>query len=228
MGSVVMGGMARQGATRAVRRMMGAINSRAASPTIADRGRDRVAQERATRVTGVRVFRQSPAPGSFPRTAPVNGQPGELSAGTDRRMLGPGDTFDGSGSAGRGARAARGEAPSNGRVGALQALSSGRSKVGVRSSGRVSSVAAQTRADSGRAAGGSDARKDRHLRKSATPAAPGSYEPRSQAHAASLRDGPSKQRRTRPGAPAPRFRRSYRDYSSVTKDGVTVLVPGRR
>lgn len=245
-GSLVMGGMARQGATRAVRRMMGALSSRAASPTVTDRTRERSSSsEQPARVSTVRVFRQSPVTGSSSTALPAGRQVKELSRTTDRHSIEQGIGSVGAGAgAGQGrSTGGRGEPSPNGvtRAQSARAQSArpptlGQRLTEVASSGRSKTQTGQpvvvgtTTSKKAATAGGTSASGSnaRGRRLAATPTAPVRYEPRSYSYSASLRDGPPKQQRTRRSGSAPGVRRNFRDYSSVTKDGVTVLVPGRR
>jgi hypothetical protein len=79
---------------------------------------------------------------------------------------------------------------------------------------------------SSRSSASADSSKARHSKRIVTEAAGSRYEPRAHANSASLRDGPPKSPRERRRAPSSQQRR-FREYSSVTKDGVTVLVPSR-
>lgn len=235
MGSVVVGGMARQGAMRAVRRMVGALSSRAASPAVADRSRDRAAsKEGATRVTGVRVYRQAPIQASLARAGSASAHPSDLSPGADRRMIEAGAAANGS-SRGttRMSAGGRGESSSNGGTRDRQALpmtratvSSNGSKAEGRRAGTLTSGALQ--APSGGAAKSSDRKARRGRQAASTAPANRRYESRVHAYSASLRDGPPKQHRPRRSSSASATPRKFREYSSVTKDGITVLVPSRR
>lgn len=74
-----------------------------------------------------------------------------------------------------------------------------------------------------------DSRKGRHVRQSGNAQdVAARYEPRGHTYSASLRDGPPKLHRDRRRSSPSSSQRRFRDYSSVTKDGVTVLVPTRR
>jgi hypothetical protein len=226
-GSLVMGGMARRGAMTAVRRIMGAVGSRAASPLIGDRSRERTSPDAGgtQRATAVRVFRQAPAPGSA-------GQ--ELTQGSGRRSIEGGTASGGPTAAGRRtgvlerARIAQNgvptrtmPAPAGGGGGALVgSKSDARPSLSVNGSGVASPLSPA------RTAIAADASKGRHSRRVLSEAAGSRYEPRAHTHSASLRDGPPKAPRERRRSPSAQQRR-FREYSSVTKDGVTVLVPSR-
>jgi hypothetical protein len=237
MGSVVVGGMARQGAMRAVRRMVGALSSRAASPAVADRSRDKAASEQtATRVTGVRVYRQAPIRASLARAGSASAHTSDLSPGADRRMIGAGAAPNGS-SPGTTRMGAGGlaESSTNGRTRNGQASSMTRATVsssGSKEEGRrgatLTTGALQAPSGVAPSASSSD-RKARNGRRAASTApANGRYEPRVHAYSASLRDGPPKQHRPRRSSSASAAPRRFREYSSVTKDGITVLVPSRK
>ncbi len=231
-GSLMMGGMARRGAMKAVRRIMGAVGSRAASPVVGDRSSRETGgpgQAETQRVTSVRVFRQAPTPGGG---AQVDGA--EL-AGGKRRSLEPGTGADRSSSGRRQggvlerARAAQSAStPAGGAALAATAskVESTRSKgdarraLSVNAAGVASPVAASKSTSSG------DTAKARHSKRVVAEPAGSRYEPRAYTHSASLRDGPPKAPRERRRSPASQQRR-FRDYSAITKDGVTVLVPSR-
>jgi hypothetical protein len=233
-GSLMMGGMARRGAMSAVRRIMGAVGSRAASPLVGDRGRERTGsgESETQRATSVRVFRQAPTPGA--------GSPGdgaELGGGS-RRSLEPGSTADRSTSNRRQggvlerARMAHGAGGAGGGTATLGAKiasgdpSTARSKTDARRTLSVSAAGVATPVASGKTNASADSAKARHSKRVIAEPAGSRYEPRQHTHSASLRDGPPKAPRERRRSPASQQRR-FRDYTSVTKDGVTVLVPGR-
>lgn len=231
-GSLVMGGAARRGAMSAVRRIMGAVGSRAASPVVSDRARGRSASPEAAtlRATSVRVFRQAPTPGS----GSAGGQVGpELAGRHDRRGIeaGPGGSASGArrGTALERARMAQNVNPRSATGGSVSAGSGG-GLVGSKSDARrtltVNAAGVATPVSSSRAGSSSEGSRGRHSKRVASEAAGSRYEPRAQSHSASLRDGPPKASRDRRRAPS--SQRRFRDYSSVTKDGVTVLVPSRR
>jgi len=237
MGSMVMGGMARRGAMSAVRRLMGAVGSRAASPSITERGREKAnPQERAERVASSRVFRQSPPAGSYASVA-GNRPAHELPIGPDRRAIEGVAASNGSSPGGRLAGLGRrGDGSPNGQGRNIQALQVARvlgaadgSKRGKKRSVPVNGHTSAAMVGE-TAARGSSARSVRHARSGAqAQVAARGLEPRAHTHSASLRDGPPKghRERRRPSAPSGSQRR-FREYSSVTKDGVTVLVPNRR
>ena len=81
---------------------------------------------------------------------------------------------------------------------------------------------------SAKAGGGSEASKGRHSQRVVAEPAGSRFEPGCTAHSASLRDGPPKVLRGSGVAPhRSGGTRRFREYSSVTKDGVTVMVPNR-
>lgn len=236
-GSLVMGGLARRGAMTAVRRLMGAVGSRAASPTVGDRaaGRGGARDASVERASSVRVFRQAPAlgavrgPAALARQRPAH----ELGAGHERRAIEAGASPSGAG-VGR-ADAQSGMAKDRAQY--VQAAASGGSSsgsrraagrktisVGYSSGGGVTSSSAAPSSGTG---GGTDSKRGRHARDNRPAQTGGRFEPRVHAHSASLRDGPPKVMRER-RRPAPGAARRFREYSSVTKDGVTVMVPKRR
>ena len=238
-GSMVMGGMARRGAMRAVRRIMGAVGSRAASPLLGERNRERMGSPRAPmeHATSVRVFRQAPAVGATTRAYPVGGAVSQLGSSSKRRGFEAGAPTNGSAPPGRRAGALEraglatsGQARTRSKVAIPQASMSigsntdARRTLSVNASGVASPMG--TKGKSG--AVGADSRGVRRSRLTSTgESAVSRYAPRAHSHSASLRDGPPKAPRERRRAPSAQQRR-FRDYSSVTKDGVTVLVPSRR
>lgn len=238
-GSMVMGGMARRGAMRAVRRIMGAVGSRAASPLLGERNRERMGSPRAPmeHATSVRVFRQAPAVGATTRAYPVGGAVSQLGSSSKRRGFEAGAPTNGSAPPGRRAGALEraglatsGQARTRSKVAIPQASMSigsntdARRTLSVNASGVASPMG--TKGKSG--AVGADSRGVRRSRLTSTgESAVSRYAPRAHSHSASLRDGPPKAPRERRRSPSAQQRR-FRDYSSVTKDGVTVLVPSRR
>ena len=220
----------------AVRRIMGAVGSRAASPVIGDRARERSASPEAAtlRATSVRVFRQAPSPGSG--AAGTQSGP-ELAGRSDRRSIeagsGTGGPAAGSrrGTALERARMAQNVNPRSAMPGSAGGGSASGSPIGSKSDSRrtltVNAAGVATPVGSAKASSGSEASKGRHSKRVVAESAGSRYEPRAQSHSASLRDGPPKtpreRRRTQSGQ-----QRRFREYSSVKKDGVTVLVPNRR
>jgi len=231
-GSLVMGGAARRGTMRAVRRIMGAVGSRAASPVVGDRARDKAASPEAAtlRATSVRIFRQAPAPGG---RSPASRASSELAGGSERRSIEAGPGTAGSPSSVRRSsvleRARMAQHASQRAVIPTSAGSGSGSPVGSKSDSRrtlsVNAAGVASPMSTGRSKATADSSKARHNKRVVTEAAGGRYEPRSYAHSASLRDGPPKAPRERRRAPS--SQRRFREYSSVTKDGVTVLVPSR-
>ncbi|MFC0622897.1 hypothetical protein [Kribbella deserti] len=245
VGSMVMGGVARRGAMSAVRRIMGAVGSRAASPTIGpDRRHERSdAAGQAERVSSVRVYRQSPAPGGG-RIIGAGRPAHELGTGSDKRAI---ESSAGAGSGAPGLRrlgggvkdgSGNGQAPrsiSLGAVGSVGATGKGgfgrergaaaRGVIAQPASGGAASV---SKSGSAASVSKKEAQKGRHVRQSSgAQDVAARYEPRGHTYSASLRDGPPKLHRDRRRSSQSSQRR-FRDYSSVTKDGVTVLVPTRR
>ncbi|WBQ02907.1 type IV secretion system protein [Kribbella sp. CA-293567] len=238
-GSLLMGGLARRGATGAVRRLMGAVGSRAASPTVGERvtGKGGAREASVEKATSVRIFRQAPAlAGARARTA-VSAQQRpahEVSAGHDRRAIEASGSPKAAGSVGRAdAQSAKAkERAQYVQAAAAGASSGGESRgasrrktisVGYNPGGGVTSSAA---APSASTAGSAEAKRPRHARDTPQPQAGGRFEPRVHTHSASLREGPPKARERR--RPAAGGTRRFREYSKVTKDGVTVMVPTRR
>lgn len=234
-GSLLVGGMARRGAVSAMRRIIGAVGARGATPSVPERSRSRSATQEDTgtqRVASVRVFRQAPGHGS------PGLQPGaEVGGGQRRQALPAGGSSDGRSSSTmqKGAVADRSplaHAPSARTLGGLRQ----REQDGKRAAGRALSVNAAgvvtslpkstSNAGSSRSKAGAETSLGRHSRAVPVEAAGSRYESRTYTHSASLRDGPPKGLRERRRLPATK-QRKFREYSSVTKDGVTVLVPSR-
>jgi len=235
-GSIMLGGLARRGAMGAARRIMGALSSRGAAPAPAERSRDRLrpTEGGTQRVSSVRVYRQAPAVGSLTRAGSAS-SPYELTAGSERRRADGTPTPGGVGPGGQhaageggGVRAAGASGPSK----STSALNLARSRAQSKGEGRrtISVTAANVvpASGSGTSRGASaEAQKARHSRRPApAPVSETRYEPRVHTHSASLREGPPKGRQRR-RAPAQQQRR-FREYSAITKDGVTVHVPTRR
>ncbi|GAA1687111.1 hypothetical protein GCM10009745_34820 [Kribbella yunnanensis] len=229
-GSIMLGGMARRGATTAIRRLAGALGSRGAAPAPAERTRDRSRETDASpqRVSSVRIYRQAPVVGSLGRGGASS--PFELTAGSERRPDAS-QSAGGSASGGQGAggRLAANAAPSSS-TSALN-LARARSQANTENRRTISVSAAgvaTTGASGGSSRSSAEAPKARHSRRPASaPASESRFEPRNHSQSASLREGPPKAQRVRRKS-TPAQQRSFRDYSAVTKDGVTVHVPTRR
>ncbi|WP_405065584.1 hypothetical protein OG558_27280 [Kribbella sp. NBC_01510] len=234
-GSIMLGGMARRGAMGAVKKFMGALSSRGAAPAPTERNRDRTrtADSSPQRVSSVRVYRQAPVVGSLGR-ASTGSSPYELTTGAERRRADATSTPGGPGpggqpAAGDGGRVAASASPSRG----TSALNLARARMQSKGEGSrtISVTAAGVAAAGGHAAAKAsrgEASKARHPRRPIpAPANEIRYEPRIHTHSASLREGPPKGQRSRRKAPTSQQRR-FREYSAVTKDGVTVHVPTRR
>ncbi|GAA0604589.1 hypothetical protein HPO96_02925 [Kribbella sandramycini] len=228
-GSIMLGGMARRGATTAIRRLAGMLGSRGTSPQPAERTRDRRsgAESAPQRVSSVRVYRQAPVVGSLGRGS--GSSPYELTSGAGRRGDGTaGGGQDGPGAGGRLAAAAAPGAPTSALNLARsrnQNKSEGRRTISVTTAGVASTGAASS---SGGSRSSADAPKARHSRRSVSaPASESRFEPRIHSSSASLREGPPKAQRVRRKSPGSQ-QRTFREYSAVTKDGVTVHVPTRR
>ena len=243
-GSIMLGNLARRGATGAVQRLMNAVSNRGAAPTPSERTRERSNQpgSNTQRVTAVRVFRQAPTVGSLGRSA-QGSSPYELTTGpaaqrnsetpTATAAAGPG----GSGSGAIAAEGGRSRSSSGGRTSSGLSLSRARaqsrgegrrtmsigttSAVVSSSGGSTASIASKTRGKS------TETQRPRHSKRvQASPVSEPRYEPRAYVQSASLREGPPKgPSRRRSTAPT---QRRFREYSQVTKDGVTVHVPRRR
>ncbi|NEA33435.1 type IV secretion system protein [Streptomyces sp. SID13031] len=238
-GSLLMGGLARRGATSAVRRLMGAVGSRAASPTIGERvaGKGGAREASVERVASVRIFRQAPVLGGARGAAGSPQRPAqELAAGNDRRAIEAAGSSKGAGSIGRAdAQSTRAkdqaqyvQAAASGPNQGGDGRGSSRRKtisVGYSSGGGVTSSAVAPTTSSGGSP--AESKRPRHARDTPQPQGGSRFEPRVNAHSASLRDGPPKVARER-RRPAPGGTRRFREYSKVTKDGVTVMVPTRR
>jgi hypothetical protein len=244
VGSIMLGGLARRGAMSAVKRVMGALSSRGAAPAPApserSRDRTRTSESGSQRVSSVRVYRQAPPLVSSLSRGPATSSPNELTTGPERRRVdGAGGSPGGGGAGGQhaataGVGGAAGLAAAAGSTRSASALNLARARsqskdgdkrrtITVTSAG----VAGPTQSSSGGARG--ESQKARHSRRPIPmPSNDVRYEPRAHTHSASLREGPPKGQRVRrrqaPASQPPRFR----DYSPVTKDGVTVHVPTRR
>ena len=234
-GSIMLGGMARRGAMGAVRKIMGALSSRGAAPAPAERGRDRTRTQ--TRVRS--RCRLCVCTARLPLSALWAERPRGVRRTSSRlvqngaaqmRPRRPGGTGPGGQpAAGDGGRVAASASPSRG----TSALNLARARTQSKGEGRrtISVTAAGVAAAGGRAAAKAsrgEAAKARHSRRPIpAPANEIRYEPRIHTHSASLREGPPKGQRIRRKAPTSQQRR-FREYSAVTKDGVTVHVPTRR
>ena len=243
-GSIMLGGLARRGAMSAVRRVMGALGSRGAAPAPAERSRDRIrtTEPASQRVSSVRVYRQAPVVGSLARGS-AGSSPHELTSGTGGRRMDAAGSPSGAGPGGQHAAAAAAAGGAAGRLAAAAnptRTTSGLNLARARSQSKdadkrptitvtSAGVAAQTNSSSGGARrAGSEAQKARHSRRPIpAPSNDVRYEPRVHTHSASLREGPPKGQRARRKSATSQARR-FREYSAVTKDGVTVHVPTRR
>ncbi|MFD7158025.1 hypothetical protein ACFV9C_25725 [Kribbella sp. NPDC059898] len=237
-GSILLGGLARRGAMGAFKRVVGSLASRGVAPSMTERRGGRLSGDTTTpqHVPSMRVYRQAPAHTALGRSA-VGSSPYELAAGPgSRRTDGSGNIPGGQpGGSPGGASTAAGTGGSrvapNGRP-SQSALNFARSREQSKDSDRrrtisVTSAGVAAPAPAG-SRGAADAPKARHSRRPIpVPTNDVRYEPRAHTHSASLREGPPKGQRTR-RKPVPSPARRYRDYSTVTKDGVTVHVPTRR
>jgi hypothetical protein len=235
-GSIMLGGLARRGAMGAISRITNALTSRGASPTPADRSKDRLSPTEASsqRVTSVRVYRQAPAVGALSKPSAAS-SPYELTTGGERRRSAGSSGPGGGGPAGQNAAGETGRSEgstSPGRATAAMNLSRAyaQSKDGGRRTISVSAPIAPaggSTASSSRGAS-ADAQKARHSRRpQSSSLSETRYEPRLHTPSASLRDGPPKGPRSPRRSPSQQQRR-FREYSAITKDGVTVHVPTRR
>jgi hypothetical protein len=241
-GSLLMGGLARRGAMTAVRRLMGAVGSRAASPNMGERlaGKGGSSEPSAERASSVRVFRQAPAIGSGAAGSALGRQQPahELAGSQDRRAIGSAASPTGSGPGGR-KEGLLGRLRDQPRVAQTAAISAAPVPGDASQSGRRRAISVGLASTSGPTASGgstsggasstpSDTRRAKHAREAKpAPASSSRFEPRVHSHSASLRDGPPKTVRER-RRPAAGGQRRFREYSTVTKDGVTVMVPTRR
>jgi hypothetical protein len=235
-GSVMLGGLARKGAMGAVRRIMGAMSSRGAAPALADRARERLGTTEAgsQRVTSVRVYRQAPAASSLTRGT-AGGSPYELAAGTGSRRGEGSGASGGGGSGGSTAAFQTRTGSASSQSGTVSGPSLARAKANSRSepARTIAVSAANVAPTSGsvlsppRTSSNNGAVGRHPRRQPPADVSDARYEPRPQAHSASLRDGPPKGQRSR-RRPTAQQQRRFREYSSVTKDGVTMFVPTRR
>ncbi|MEV5963596.1 hypothetical protein AB0L70_17635 [Kribbella sp. NPDC051952] len=241
-GSILLGGLARRGAMGAFKRIVGAVGSRNAAPALTERrDRFRTGEAGSQRVSSVRVYRQAPAHNSLTRGSTAS-SPYELTTGAERRRAdAPGTPGSGTGPAGQ--AAASGAGAAGGRLAAnaaptrtssalnlararTQSKSEGRRTISVTTAG-VASTGGSSSTSSSKGVS-AEAQKARHSRRPIpTPTNEVRYEPRIHTHSASLREGPPKGQRARRKSPSSQQRR-FREYSAVTKDGVTVHVPTRR
>jgi hypothetical protein len=237
-GSLLVGGMARRGAVSAMRRIIGAVGARGATPSVPERSRSRTASQEGAdtqRVASVRVFRQAPGHGS-PGMQPA----GDLAGGQRRQALLAGGSLDGRSSSamqkgGAAERSRLAHAPSARTLGGLRQREQdgkreSRQALSVNAAGVATPLLTTNPGSAGlsrsTAKSGSESARGRHSRTVPVEAAGSRYESRTYTHSASLRDGPPKGPRERRRLPATK-QRKFREYSSVTKDGVTVLVPSR-
>ncbi|MEU4393246.1 hypothetical protein [Kribbella sp. NPDC023855] len=245
-GSIMLGNLARRGATGAMQRLVNAIGGRGASPAPSERSRERATQPGASsqRVTAVRVFRQAPAAGSLGRATPGRSTY-ELTTGAERKRTESVGTSAATGTGGGAAPASSetGRPTGTGTTRNSPALSLSRARSQGRGDSRRTlsvstgaAVVSSAGASSGTGPGSgsrqaraksAEAKSARHSKRIQAPAvSEPRYEPRAYVQSASLREGPPKAP-TRRRSTAPTQRR-FREYSKVTKDGVTVHVPRRR
>ena len=235
-GSILLGGLARKGAMGAARKMLGAVGSRNAAPAIAERASGRLAQADSgqQRATSVRVYRQAPVVGSL-ASGSRGGSPYELTTGAERRKtegatrpggFGPGgqhaagETDRTDATAGSKNRSALNLAKLRG-----QSNDSGRRTISVTTTGSAAVSGPTSSSSRGTSA---EPKRARHSRRPhPSPVSETRYDPRAYTHSASLREGPPKAKRASRKSPAHQQRR-FREYSAITKDGVTVHVPTRR
>ncbi|WP_329475480.1 type IV secretion system protein [Kribbella sp. NBC_01484] len=236
-GSILLGGLARNAAVGAFRRLAGALGGRSAAPALTER-RERInggGEVGPQRVSSVRVYRQAPSFNALPRGGAARSAH-ELTTGAERRRAdataapGGGTGPGGQPAAGDGGRVAASASPSRG-TSALNLARARTQSKGGEGSRTISVTAAGVAAAGGHAAAKAsrgEASKARYSRRPIqAPANEIRYEPRIHTHSASLREGPPKGQRSRRKAPTSQQRR-FREYSAVTKDGVTVHVPTRR
>jgi hypothetical protein len=243
-GSIMLGGLARRGAMSAVRRVMGALGSRGAAPAPAERSRDRIRSSEPTtqRVSSVRVYRQAPVAGSVSGAA-AGSSPYQITTGAERRRADGSAGTPGAGGPGGQPAAAAAAAGVGGRLAdavgpsrSSSALNLARARSQSKDADKrrtITVTSAGVAAASGRSGrsprgGSAEARRARESRRPIpTPTNEVRYEPRIHTPSASLREGPPKGQRTRRKA-TPSQQRRFREYSAVTKDGVTMHVPTRR
>jgi len=232
-----MGGLARQGALRLMNRIVGGLRSRQAAPEAqparlrrpahSEPGDTSPAQRRSYRQlpaagvtaagvlqTGGRAaFRELPSGGASALPPTSAGQPIGAGLGGGRRAT----------------TQSRASLPHNGVPRAIPgtSLPGARTPVGSMPQKRrapgVTVSAVTTGGSAAKRAGRSGARSraaDMH-------SSSHRYDPRQHVYSASLRDGPPKISRER-RRPTSAQQRRFRDYSTVTRDGVTVLVPNRK
>ncbi|MEU4290997.1 hypothetical protein AB0E63_22460 [Kribbella sp. NPDC026596] len=236
-GSIMLGGLARRGAMSAVRRIAGALTSRGAAPTPSERGRDRTRQADPSpqRVSSVRVYRQAPVVGSLGRGSSAS-SPYELTTGAERRKADAATPGGGSGPGGQSGPGVGGNLAANASPArSASALNLARARAQSKGDGRrtisvTTAGVAATGGTSGKSsrAASAESQRARHSRRPIpAPANEVRYEPRIHTHSASLREGPPKGQRSRRKPPTSQQRR-FREYTAVTKDGVTMHVPTRR
>ncbi|TDD43381.1 hypothetical protein E1263_41695 [Kribbella antibiotica] len=222
-GSIMLGGLARRGAMGALKRLTGSLTSRNAAPALTERRGGRTGSEDSEpqRVSAVRVFRQAPVAGTLGRAGAAGGSLRELTAGSDRRKADSASAGSGpGGQGGTNAASPRGTSAANLSRARAQATTEGNRTVSVATAGGVAGPASGGRVST-------ESQKARHSRRPASPPANESrFEPRAHSQSASLREGPPKAQRSRRGS-GPSSQRRFREYSAVTKDGVTLHVPRR-
>jgi hypothetical protein len=189
------------------------------------------------------VYRQAPVVGSLARGS-AGGSAHELTSGAGgRRMEGAAGSPNGAGPGGQHAAAAGAAGGAAGRLAAAAnptCTTSGLNLARARSQSKdadrrptitVTSAGVaspSSSSSSGARRAGTEAQKARHSRRPVpAPSNDVRYEPRAHTHSASLREGPPKGQRVRRKSSTSQPRR-FREYSAVTKDGVTVHVPTRR
>jgi hypothetical protein len=223
----------------AFKRMIGAVGSRSAAPAMTERKANRSSSPDTSpqHVTSVRVYRQAPAFNSLTRgSAPSS--PYELTSGAERRRADGPSTQGGRGgpagqhAAGAGGRLAAAASPTRNtsalnlaRARSRSGGGDGRRTISVSTAGVVPAGGSSSSGSRGTSA------ETKKIRQSRRPQPSSSndvrYEPRIHTHSASLREGPPKGQRARRKSPSQQQRR-FREYSAVTKDGVTLHVPTRR
>ncbi|MDX6240285.1 MAG: hypothetical protein QOG10_5105 [Kribbellaceae bacterium] len=228
VGSMMMGSFARRGAVQAVRRVMTAIRSRGATPTVGERqnerGRSTGGDDVSGRAGASRIYRTMPTgvssrsprtEGEAERSAGKTRKPGEssspgLGGGSTMRLGGRGD------SAGR--TNGRGTPSTGGvRAGSGTGSPNGRSRDiyqgGTLEQGKVPGAGSR---------GSTERSSGRQARASTTAAQlrQGRYESRSYVYSASLREGPAMVGKdTR--RPTASQQRRFREYSAARSSGPT-------
>ncbi|MFF1820453.1 hypothetical protein ACFVWG_24325 [Kribbella sp. NPDC058245] len=218
VGSMMMGSFARRGAVQAVRRVMTAVRSRSAAPTVAERQKDRQTgtsrpdESGSERVEKSRVFRTAPLPGGGRAQGQAAGQTDMDSRGQVGTQLPDANTPGTIGAGGK---------KSGGRRVIASSAPTGVAVVGGRSRDVYQGGTFDSKPGPGSPRNSTDRSSGRHAKPTtaATQLRQGHYEPRRLAHSAALREGPSKTIQKRAAAAAQP--RAYREYSAARSSGPT-------